>query len=358
MSLASAEHCAHAGGGNTAADAPRGPVPPEDARAGGRHPTALAIAIGLAAALASTVATAQTYPSRPIRFVVPFPPSGGADIIVRALAQRLTERLGQTVVVDNRSGAGGNVGTEHVARSPADGYTLLLANVAPIAINVSVHRQLPYDPVKDFTPITLLATFPNVLVMHPSVPARSIPELVTFARARPGQLTFASAGVGSTTHLSGELFRAQAALDIVHVPYKGGGPALVDLLGGQVTMYFSSLPGALPHVRSGRLRALGVTSLKRAVGAPEIPTVAEAGFPGFEAVTWIGTAAPAGLARPIVERLHGEIGQIMRSPEMRERLVGLGAEVLTSTPEEFSAYIRSEIGKWAKVVRDAKIRAE
>ncbi len=336
----------------------RASLQPSRATAAAGYCVVAAVVATLAGALACPHAAAQSYPTRSIRFVVPYPPSGGADIIVRAVAQKLTERLGQTVVVDNRAGAGGNVGTEIVARAPADGHTLLLANVAPMAINVSMHKQLPYDPVKDFTAITLLATFPNVLVVHPSVPARSIAELVALARSRPGQLTFASAGTGSTTHLSAELFRSQAKLDLVHVPYKGGGPALIDLLGGQVTMYFSSLPGALPHVRGGKLRALGVTSLKRAVGAPEIPAVAEAGFPGFEAVTWIGTVAPAGLPRPITERLHGEIVQIMRAPDMRERLVGLGAEAVTNTPEEFAAYIRSEIGKWAKVVRDARISAE
>jgi len=331
---------------------------PSRATAAAGHCVAAAVLATLAGALACPDAAAQSYPTRSIRFVVPYPPSGGADIIVRAVAQKLTERLGQTVVVDNRAGAGGNVGTEIVARAPADGHTLLLANVAPIAINVSMHKQLPYDPVKDFTAISLLATFPNVLVVHPSVPARSIPELVALARSRPGQLTFASAGTGSTTHLSAELFRSHARLDLVHVPYKGGGPALIDVLGGQVTMYFSSLPGALPHVRGGKLRALGVTSLRRAVGAPEIPAVAEAGFPGFEAVTWIGTVAPAGLPRPITERLHGELVQIIGAPDMRDRLVGLGAEAVTNTPEEFAAYIRSEIGKWAKVVRDARISAE
>ncbi|HSQ04533.1 MAG TPA: tripartite tricarboxylate transporter substrate binding protein [Burkholderiales bacterium] len=298
---------------------------------------------------------AQTYPSKPIRFIVPFAPGGGGDIIVRTVAQKLTERLGQSVVVDNRTGAGGNIGTETAARSPNDGYTLLMANVAPMAINVSLYRNLPYDPVRDFTPITLMASFPNVLVVHPSVPARSIKELIALARAKPGTLTYASAGSGSTTHLAAEFFRSQAGIDLIHVPYKGGGPALVDLLAGQVTMYFGSMPASLPHITTGRLRALGVTSLQRSTAAPDIPTLAESGFPGFEAVTWIGAVAPAGVAQPIVSRLNTELTEIMHERQVRERLEAQGAEPITDTPEAFAAYIRDEIRKWATVVRQAGI---
>lgn len=303
----------------------------------------------------ATFSHAQEYPLRPIRFVVPFPASGGGDIIIRALSQRLGERLGQAVVVDNRSGAGGNVGTEIVARAAADGYTLVMANVSPFAINVSIYKKLPYNPLTDFTPISLVASFPNVLVVHPSLPAASLKELVTLARARPGQLSYASSGAGSTTHLSAEFFKSQAKLDLVHVPYKGGGQALIDLIAGHVSMYFSSAPGAMPHVRSKRLRALAVTSLARSSATPDTPTLAESGFPGFEAATWIGAAAPAGLARPIVTRLNTEIVEIMRAAEMRERLVSQGAEPQTNTPEQFAAYIKSEISKWAKIVRDTKL---
>ncbi len=299
--------------------------------------------------------SAQDYPVRAIRFVVPFPASGGGDIIIRALSQKLGERLGQSVVVDNRSGAGGNLGTDIVAHAPADGYTLVMANVSPFAINTSIYKKMPYNPVTDFTPITLVASFPNILVVHPSLPAQSLKELVTLARARPGQLTYASSGAGSTTHLSAEFFKSQAKIDLVHVPYKGGGQALIDLIAGHVTMYFSSVPGALPHVRARRLRGLAVTSLTRSSAAPETPTLAESGFPGFEAATWIGAAAPAGLPRPIVNRLNSEIVDIMRTPEMRERLINQGAEPLTTTPEQFSAYIKSEIAKWAKIVRDTGI---
>ena len=303
-------------------------------------------------------ASAQDYPARPIRFVVPFPASGGGDIIIRALSQKLSERLGQAVVVDNRSGAGGNVGTEIVARAPADGYTLVMANISPFAINVSMYKKLPYNPLTDFTPITLVASFPNILVVHPSLPAQSVKELIALARARPGQLTYASAGAGSTTHLSAAFFKSQAKLDLVHVPYKGGGQAVIDLIAGHVTMYFSSVPGALPHVRQQRLRGLAVTSLARSGASPDTPTLAESGFPGFEAATWIGAAAPAALARPIVQRLNTEIVDIMRASEMRERLINQGAEPVTNTPEQFTAYIKSEIAKWAKIVRDTGIATQ
>ncbi len=312
----------------------------------------------LFSALHGKFAVAQDYPTRPIRFVVPFPASGGGDIIIRALSQKLSERLGQAVVVDNRSGAGGNVGTEIVARAPADGYTLVMANVSPMAINTSIYKKMPYNPLTDFTPISLVASFPNILVVHPSLPARSVQELVSLARARPGQLTFASAGAGSTTQLSAEFFKSQAKIDMVHVPYKGGGQALIDVIAGHVTLYFSSVPGAMPHVRSQKLRGLAVTSLTRSSAAPALPTFHESGYPGFEAATWIGAAAPAGLARPIVTRLNTEIVDIMRAPDMRERLVNQGAEPQTNTPEQFAAYIKSEIAKWAKIVRDTGIATQ
>lgn len=321
-------------------------------------PKVLFLWITLCCALLNHNGIAQEYPTRPIRFVVPFPASGGGDIIIRALSQRLSERLGQAVVVDNRSGAGGNVGTEIVARAPADGYTLVMANVPPFAINVSIYKKMSYNPLTDFTPISLVASFPNVLVVHPSLPATSLKELVVLARARPGQLTYASSGAGSTTHLSAEFFKSQAKLDLVHVPYKDGGQALIDLIAGHVSMYFSSVPGAMPHVRSKRLRGLAVTSLTRSTATPDTPTLAESGFPGFEATTWIGAAAPAGVARPIVTRLNTEIVDIMRASEMRERLVSQGAEPQTNTPEQFAAYIKSEIAKWAKIVRDTNIATQ
>ena len=289
---------------------------------------------------------------------MPFTAGGGGDLIIREVAQRLTARLGQPVVVDNRTGAGGSVGTDIAAHAPADGYTLLMANVAPMAINVSVYKKLPYDPAKDFAPITLLASFPNVLVVHPALPARTLAELIAHARAQPGKLTCANAGAGSTTHLAAEFFRSQAKIDLVMVPYKGGGVALIDLVGGQVDMYFGALPAALPHVRTGRLRALGVTSLARSGAAPDIPSIAEAGFPGFEAVTWIGAVAPKGVPAAIVARLNRELVDILRAPELREKLQKEGAEPQTNTPVEFAAYIKSEIEKWAGVVKLAGITAQ
>ncbi|MBI4191888.1 MAG: tripartite tricarboxylate transporter substrate binding protein [Betaproteobacteria bacterium] len=304
-------------------------------------------------------AAAQTpYPGKPVRWVVPYPPAGGADIVVRIIAQRLAASTGQPVVVENRAGAGGNVGSEMVAKAAPDGYTILLANVAPMAINVTLYAKLPYDPVRDFAPITLLASFPNVLVLHPSLPARSVTELVKLARARPGQLSYASAGSGSTTHLSAELFKTMGGLDMLHVPYRGGAQALTDLLGGQISMYFSALPGAMPHINNARLRALAVTSARRSVAAPEIPTMAESGFPGYEADTWIGVVAPAGTPRVAISRLHDEITRILSAAEVRERLLAQGAEPLTNTPEQFAAHIKSEIVKWAKVIKASGARAE
>lgn len=303
-------------------------------------------------------ANAQDYPARPIRYVVPFTAGGGGDIIIREVAQRLTARLGQTVIVDNRAGAGGSLGTEIVARAAPDGYTLLMANVAPMAINVSVYKKLNYDPLKDFAPVTTLASFPNILVLHPSVPAQTLPQLIALARAKPGQLTYASAGAGSTTHLAAEFFKSRAGVDLIHVPYKGGGAALIDLVAGQVTLYFSSLPAALPMVRSNRLRALGVTGLARSIAAPDVPTIAESGFPGFEAVTWIGAVAPAGTPAAIVTRLNKELVEIMQAADMRDKMMAQGAEPMTNTPEQFSAYIKTETAKWAAVVKQAGIAAQ
>jgi len=318
----------------------------------------LAMAVGTVFMLRAADACAADFPVKPIRFVVPFAPGGGGDIVCRQVAQHLTERLGESVVVDNRGGAGGNVGTDIVAKSPADGYTLLMANVAPMAINASLYRKLPYDPARDFAPVTLLASFPNVLVVHPAVAAKNLGELIALAKAKPGLLTYASAGSGSTTHLAAELLRTQAAIDLIHVPYKGGGAALIDLLAGHVTLYFGSMPAALPYVRAGRLRALAVTSLARSAAEPDIPSVAEAGFPGFEAVTWIGLVAPAGTPAGVVARLNAEVVRIMQLPVMRERMAGLGAEPLTNTPAEFAGYIRSEIVKWARVVKESGITPE
>jgi tripartite-type tricarboxylate transporter receptor subunit TctC len=313
----------------------------------------------IALAVALPAAQAQTpYPVKPLRWVVPFAPGGGGDIVIRTLAQRLGEALGQTVVVENRSGAGGNVGTDAVAKAPPDGYTLLMANVAPMAINVTLYSKLAYDPVRDFAPITLVATFPNVLVLHPSVPARTVRELVALARSKPGQLTYASAGNGSTTHLAAELFTTMAKLDMSHIPYKGGGPALADLLGGHVSLYFGSLPAAFPHMKTSRIRALALTSAKRSRATPDLPTMAESGFPGYEADTWIGAVAPGGTPAAIITRLNTELVRILGTQDMQQFLLANGAEALSSTPDQFAAYIRTEITKWAKVIRTSGARAD
>ena len=314
----------------------------------------------LAAALAvfAAQAAADAYPVRPIRLVVAFPPGGGTDIIARSIAQKLTERIAQQVVVDNRPGAGGNIGTDIVAKSAPDGYTLLMGSAGPLAINASLFAKMPFDPIKDLAPVTLAASTPNVLVVHPSLKAATVNELIALARAKPGEINFASSGYGTPAHLAGELFNSMAGVKLVHVPYKGAAPALADLLGGQVQLMFSTMPPALPHVKDGKLRALAVTSTKRSPAAPELPTVDEIALPGFEANTWHGVVVPAGTPGAIVARLNREIVAVLHLPDVVERLSGQGAEPVGSTPEEFAAYIRAETVKWARVVRESGAKAE
>jgi tripartite-type tricarboxylate transporter receptor subunit TctC len=311
-----------------------------------------------AALFAGAARATEAYPDRPIRVVVPFSPGGGGDIIVRLIGQELTTRLGQTVLVDDRAGAGGNVGSEVVAHAKPDGYTLLMSNVAPMAINATLYRKLPYDPVASFTAITPLAVFPNVLVVPPSLGVSTLAELIQLGKTKPGGLTFASAGAGSITHLSAEMMAARTGLKMVHAAYRGGGPALAALAGSQVDLYFSSLPAALPYVKSGTLRALGVTSARRAKGAPDIPTLAESGLPGFEAVTWIGLVGPAGMPAAVVDRLNREVGDILAQSAMEQRLVALGAEPLHSSPAEYADYIRAEVARWAEVVHSAGLQPQ
>jgi tripartite-type tricarboxylate transporter receptor subunit TctC len=315
-------------------------------------------ACALVALAISAAAHAQVYPSKPIRMIVAYPPGGGTDIVGRMVAQKLGETLGQNVVVENRGGASGNIGTEIAARAAPDGYTVLMGNVAPNAINVSLFRSLPFDPVADFAPVSLVASTPNILVVHPSTPARTVKEVIALARARPGTLNFASAGVGSSSHLAGELFRVLAGADIVHVPYKGAGPAMVDVLSGQVQLYFATMPAAMPHVKSGKLVPIAVTSARRSPALPELPTIAESGVAGYEASTWYGLLAPAHTPGPAVARLHEGILKILGEAELRERLTDQGFEPVGDSPQEFAAYIRSEIAKWGKVIRDAGIRSE
>lgn len=313
--------------------------------------------LGVLGGLGGEWAFAQSYPTRPIRMIVAYPPGGGTDIVGRMIAQKLSENLGQTVVVDNRGGATGNIGTELAARATPDGYTLLMGNVAPNAINVSLFKKLPYDPVKDFAPVSLAAVTPNILVVQPSLPVKTVKDLIALAKSKPGTLNFPSAGIGSSSHLAGEMLKTMAGIDMVHVPYKGGGPALIALLSGQVQIMFATLPAAMPHVKSGKLRPVAVTTSRRSQALPELPTIAESGVPGYEAATWYGLLAPAGTPKAIVGRLHAEIVKILAT-DTRQLLMAQGFEPAGSSPSEFASYIKTEIVKWAKVIKDAGIRPE
>ena len=309
--------------------------------------------LGLLLGLVFALASAQSYPTKPIRLVVPFPPGGATDILARDVAQKLTEAWGQSVIVDNRPGAGGNIGSELVAKSAPDGYTLEMGTVGTHAINASLYAKMPYDHVKDFTPVILVAGVPNVLVVNPSVPANSVAELIAYAKANPGKLNFASSGNGTSIHLSGELFKVMAGVQIMHIPYKGSTPALQDLLAGQVQMMFDNLPPSLPQIKAGKLRALAVTSLTRAPALPDVPTLSEAGLPGFEASSWFGILAPAGTPAPIVAKLNAEIAKYLATPEAKEKLAKQGANAAGGTPDDFAKHIAAETAKWAKVVKDS-----
>ncbi len=309
----------------------------------------------LAAAFIGIAPAQAQYPAKPIRFILPFPPGGGTDTLGRILGAKLGEGLGQQVVMENRPGAGANIGAEVAAHTPPDGYTLLMGNVAH-AINVSLYNKLNYDLVKDFSPVSLLASTPNIVVVHPSVPARTIKELIALAKARPGELDVASSGAGSSAHLAGELFNSLAGTKMNHVPYKGGGPAVLALVSGEVSVGFATTPSVLPHVQAGKLRGLAITSAARASFAPDLPTVSEAGVKGYEAGTWYGILVPAGTPQPIIARLHAESVKVMALPDIKQRLDTTGFTAIGSTPAEFAAYIRSEIEKWTKVVRAAGVR--
>jgi len=307
--------------------------------------------------MAGVVHAADTYPSRPIRMIVAYPPGGGTDQVGRVMAEQLTVTLGQNVVVDNRGGATGNIGTELAARALPDGYTLLMGNVAPNAVNVSLFKKLPFDPVKDFSPVSLVAITPNILVAHPSIPVKSIKELIAYAKAKPGTLNFPSAGVGSSSHLAGELLKSLAGISMVHVPFKGGGPALVAVIAGEVQIMFATMPAAMPHVKSGKVKPVAVTTAKRSKAMPDLPTIAESGVKGYDASTWYGLLAPSRTPPAIVTRLHGDTVKILAGPT-RQRLEAQGFEPDGGTPAEFASYIKSEITKWAKVIKDAGIPAE
>ena len=299
---------------------------------------------------------AQAYPTKPIRFIVPYGAGGPGDTIGRLIGRKLTESLGQTVVVDNRSGATTIIGTELAARSPADGYTMLLISTTH-AVNPSLFKKLPYDPIADFIPVTLLTATPFMLVVHPSVAAKTVPELVALARSKPGQLNYGSSGNGSSIHLTTELLKAAAKIEMTHVPYKGSGPAFVDLIGGQINLLFSSTVSSLPHVKSGKLRGLAITSLKRASALPAIPTVAEY-YPGFESSSWFGLLVPAKTPKPIVDRLLKDTRAALESPEVKDKLVSQGAEPGGCSPAEFAAFFHSEIKKWGGVVKSSGVRLD
>ena len=302
-------------------------------------------------------AQTDNYPSRSIRIVVAFTAGGTTDIIARLVGKKMTEAWGQPVVIDNRPGAGGNLGSALVAKAPPDGYTLLIGSVGPLAINATLYPNMPYDHLKDFAPICLVAEVPNMLVVHPTVPVHSVQDLVDLARARPGTLNYGSTGNGTTGHLSGELLNEQAKIDLVHVPYRGA-TAVTDLLGGQIQLMFATIPSVIQHVRAGSLRAIAVTSGRRSPALPDIPTVAEAGYPGFEASSWFGFVAPTGTPGPIIRKLHALIADIVRMPDINEQLSSQGADPVGSTPEEFGQYMQRETEKWAKVVKASGIRLD
>ena len=310
-----------------------------------------------AVAQGQSASTGSAYPTKPVRLIAPSSPGSGVDIVARFFAQKLSVQLKQQVVVENRAGAGANLGAELAAKAPPDGYTLFMGTPAH-TINPSLYRRLNYDIVRDFVPISQVSSGQYVVVVHPALPVKTLPQLITLARSRPGQLNFGSAGSGNATHLAAELFRAMANINIVHVPYKGSGPALIDLVGGQMQFMFSNLTAALPHMKSAKLRALAVTGDKRTPIAPELPTVAEAALPGYAVTSWYGLLAPAGTAPEIVARLNTETGNAMRAPDMKERLAGEGADPMTGSSAAFAALLKAEIAQWAKVVKQAGIAPE
>jgi tripartite-type tricarboxylate transporter receptor subunit TctC len=307
--------------------------------------------------LFTSLALAQGFPERPVKIIVPLTPGGSPDTIARALAQGLQGVWSQPVVVENRTGAGGNIAAEHVARSAPDGYTLLMGSIGTHAVNVSLFAKLPFDPVRDFAAVALVLEAEGLLVLHPSVPPTTVPELIAYARANPGKLTFASAGMGTASHLAGELFKAMARVDMTHVPYKGNVPAITDLLAGQTSLLFATMPTVLPHAKAGKLRAVATIGSARASATPELPTVGES-LPGFEVSNWIALFAPAGTAPDIVKRWNAEVNRVMQSPDIQARLPGEGARFPPNTPEQLAAFVKSEIAKWAPVVKASGARVD
>ncbi|MDB5805025.1 MAG: hypothetical protein JWN73_2347 [Betaproteobacteria bacterium] len=326
---------------------------PQSARSAARR-----ILLGCALVLMNTVAHAQTYPDHPIRMIIPFAAGGPADIVGRLVAQKLSESLKQSVVPDNRTGATGGIGAEFVAKSAPDGYTLLLSSSSIMSANPVLNTKVTYDPIRDYAPISLTATIENVLVVHPSVPAKTIAELITYAKANPNKLSYSSSGIGSTYHLSGELFAAQTGTKLLHVPYKGAAPAALDVLAGNISLMFDNIPSALPNIKTGKVRALGVASLKRYKDLPGVPTIAESGAPGYEVIIWTALYAPAKTPRPIIDLLNRATVAALAAPDMQERYAKLGMNAESCTPEHLLEYNKSDLAKWGKVVKDANIKME
>jgi tripartite-type tricarboxylate transporter receptor subunit TctC len=308
--------------------------------------------------VASTAWAQSNYPAKPIRLVVPFPPGGGTDILARVIGQKLSESLGQPVVIENKPGAGGNIGVDTVAKSPPDGYSIVIGQTSNLAVNPTLYPKLPYNPVKDLAPISLVASAPLVMVVAANSPFKSLDDVITAAKAKPGDITFASPGSGTVAHLSGELLQRAANIKFQHIPYKGASQALTDLMGGQVQLYMSSVPTALSQIKGGRLRALVVTSTKRLPDLPDVPTVAESGFKDFESSTWFGLLARAGTPQPIISRLNSEVNRVLQTAEVREKIASEGAEVLSGTPEQFADLLKQEIEKWGRVVKESGAKVD
>ena len=317
-----------------------------------------AVLMGVVASGALAAEKETEYPSRPIRFILGYPPGGASDATARLLSVPLVPKLGQQIVVDNRGGAGGNIAAEIAARSPADGYTWFLGNNGILATNPALYEKLPFDPLRDFATVALVGTQPSVLVVNPSLPVKSVSDLIALAKAKPGQLNYASTGTGTAGHLAGELFKGLAGVDYVHIPYKGGGPAVADLVSGQVQFMFATAASVIPHVKSGRLRALAVSTPTRSATLPDLPTISETAIKGFDATTWHGVVVPARTVPAVIARINRDINAVLQTPELKEKLAALGIEARGGTPEEFSVYLKSEIPKWAKVVRASGAKPE
>lgn len=316
-----------------------------------------ALVLAAATTFIASPALAQDYPSKPIRMVLPFPPGGVTDLLARALAEKLAPRLGQPVIVDNKPGAGTVLASDFVARAPADGYTLLMA-ASSLGTAPLIYEKVSYDAIKSFAPVTQVASVVHVVVVNPALPVKSVKELIAYAKANPGKLNYSSTGTGTSTHLEGELLKSMAGVYMVHIPYRGSGPALVDLVGGQVNVMIDALGSSGPFIKSGKLRALAVTTAKRSQSIPELPTVAESGVPGYEAMPWLGLVAPAGTPQPVVDRIHREVAKVLEDPELRERFKGWGLDIIGNTPAEFTSFLRRDVDQWARVIKSANIKAD